>query len=426
MLLSALSQEPLAPSVPHRSTNMPPGPQEERKFLCAQRPQCERETTWSFIWKSEQLYRTRKVFTAVVGRQSPSGKSSASSPQTLRDHWFLFLSSRLLLRYRSIRHLHYHSAMSSVRTVTLIDSHTEGEPTRVVLEGAPDLGLGSVAQRLERFRAEFAGFRSGVVCEPRGSEVVVGALLLEPQGSTAVAGVIFFNDVGYLGMCGHGTIGVVTTLAHLGRISAGWHTLETPVGDVRACLHADGSVSVNNVASYRFRAGVRVDVAGHGTFRGDIAWGGNWFFLVDEPPCELSQVNRGQLVEIATAIRDALANQRITGADGQVIDHVEFFSTPSRVKNSARNFVLCPGASYDRSPCGTGTSAKMACLHADGKLAEGEVWRQEGILGTVFEGSITVGEDGRIHPTIRGRAWITGESKLLFAADDPFRDGIRR
>ena len=269
----------------------------------------------------------------------------------------------------------------------MIDSHTEGEPTRVVVGGGPDLGTGSVGQKLERLRTEFDGVRSGLVCEPRGSEVVVGALLVEPESAEAEAGVIFFNDVGCLGMCGHGTIGVVTTLAHMGRISAGWHTLETPVGDVRACLHADGSVSVNNVASYRFRAGVRVDVAGHGTFRGDIAWGGNWFFLVDEPPCELSLANRGQLVQIATAIRDALAKQRITGADGHVIDHVEFFSTPSNVENSSRNFVLCPGASYDRSPCGTGTSAKMACLHADGKLAEGEVWRQEGILGTVFEGS---------------------------------------
>jgi 4-hydroxyproline epimerase len=308
--------------------------------------------------------------------------------------------------------------------VHVLDSHTEGEPTRVVISGAPDLGKGTLPDRLHILRTQFDSFRSSVVCEPRGSEVVVGALLLEPASSDSSAAVIFFNDVGYLGMCGHGTIGLVTTLAHMGRIKPGKHTIETPVGNVSAHLHDDGSVTVNNVPSFRYRASVEVEVPDYGHFVGDIAWGGNWFFLIGDHPYKLTLTNRAQLVAASTAIRQSLQNFGITGSNDALIDHIEFFSAPMNSENSSRNFVLCPGASFDRSPCGTGTSAKMACLHADGKLADGEVWKQEGILGTVFEGSIEEGAEGRVHPSIRGRAWMTGESKLSFASDDPFRNGI--
>jgi 4-hydroxyproline epimerase len=310
-------------------------------------------------------------------------------------------------------------------SVDVIDSHTEGEPTRVVIAGGPDLGSGTIAERLQRFRSEFDHFRSGIVCEPRGSEVVVGALLLKPVSQDACAAVIFFNDVGYLGMCGHGSIGVLTTLAHLGRIRPGLHRLETPVGTVQATLHEDRSVTVENVPSYRYRAGVQVDVPGYGLFTGDIAWGGNWFFLVADPPCGLTAAHRHELVTAAVAIREALDANGITGADGAMIDHIEFFSAPEDKTNSSRNFVLCPGASFDRSPCGTGTSAKMACLYDDGKLAPGATWKQEGILGTVFQGSIREGSDGQVNPSIRGRAWISGESKLVFDAEDPFSWGIK-
>jgi 4-hydroxyproline epimerase len=309
--------------------------------------------------------------------------------------------------------------------VQVIDSHTEGEPTRVVIAGGPDLGSGSLAERLQRFRREHDGFRAAVVCEPRGSEVVVGALLMEPVEKTLAAAVIFFNDVGYLGMCGHGTIGVVTTLAHMRRIGPGEHRIETPVGIVSATLNAKGSVTVANVASYRHRAAVAIEVPGFGSFIGDVAWGGNWFFLVGEHPYELIAENRAELVRVTSAVRDALAAHGITGSNGEPIDHIEFFSAPVDPRNSSRNFVLCPGASFDRSPCGTGTSAKMACLYADGKLAPGEVWRQEGILGTVFEGTIEAFGSGPVLPKIKGRAWITGESTLLFDAADPFAEGIR-
>ena len=316
------------------------------------------------------------------------------------------------------------SPMLPLSSCRIVDSHTAGEPTRVVISGGPELGSGSIPERLAYFRSRFDSFRSGVVCEPRGSEVVVGALLVEPIKPEAAAAVIFFNDVGYLGMCGHGTIGLITTLAHLGRIKPGIQLIETPVGDVSACLNADGSVTVASVASYRYRAAVAVDVPGFGRFSGDIAWGGNWFFLIGEHSYAITPANRNQLLAAATAVREALQASAITGEDGQLIDHVEFFSEPQDPANSSRNFVLCPGASFDRSPCGTGTSAKMACLYADGAMSPGDLWRQEGILGTVFTGSFEAAGTGQILPKITGKAWITGESTLMFKDDDPFGAGI--
>ncbi len=311
----------------------------------------------------------------------------------------------------------------SFPSVRVIDSHTEGEPTRVVIDGGPDLGDGALSDRVLRFRAQHDRFRSGVVCEPRGSDVVVGALLCKPIKPDCATGVIFFNDVGYLGMCGHGTIGVVRTLAYLGRIEPGKHKIETPVGCVAAELHHDGQISITNVPSYRYRAAVSVDVPRLGPVVGDIAWGGNWFFLIGDHSWDLHLANRSQLIEVTHAIRAALWEQGVTGEDGAMIDHIELFSAPLIPENSSRNFVLCPGASFDRSPCGTGTSAKMACLFADGKLAAGAPWRQEGILGTHFTGSVQPAGE-RVVPTLTGSAWITADTTLLFDACDPFAAGI--
>ncbi|HEV2275462.1 MAG TPA: proline racemase family protein [Acidobacteriaceae bacterium] len=312
---------------------------------------------------------------------------------------------------------------SAQRRVEVVDSHTAGEPTRVIVSGGPDLGSGDLKSRLHILRTRHDCFRSAVVCEPRGSEVVVGALLTEPAGESATAAVIFFNDVGYLGMCGHGTMGVIATLAHLGRIAPGRHDIETPVGTVRAHLHADHRVSVENVPSYVYRTDVAVEVRGFGTFQGDIAWGGNWFFLVSDHTFDLDAANRSELLAVSTAIRAALRGNGITGRNGATIDHIELCGPAREKVNSGRNFVLCPGASFDRSPCGTGTSAKMACLHAAGQLPPGTPWLQEGILGTVFEGSVRVQGEAVI-PTITGRAWITAESTLLFDPQDPFPAGI--
>jgi 4-hydroxyproline epimerase len=308
--------------------------------------------------------------------------------------------------------------------VKAVDSHTAGEPTRVVIAGGPDLGSGDLQSKLHLLRAQYDWFRTATIAEPRGSDVVVGALLCEPSDPSAAAAVIFYNDVGYLGMCGHCTIGVVTTLAHLGRIGPGEHVIETPVGPVMARLHSDGRVSIENVPSYRHRADVPVEVPGYGCLRGDIAWGGNWFFLVSDHGLSLRIENRTDLLAVSTAIRGALIASGITGKDYGLIDHIELCGPASDPNNSGRNFVLCPGASFDRSPCGTGTSAKLACLHAAGELGLNEVWRQEGILGTVFEGSIHSINGADITPRITGRAWITGESTLYFDPSDPFRSGI--
>ena len=298
-----------------------------------------------------------------------------------------------------------------MQRIHVIDSHTAGEPTRVVISGGPELGGGPLSERLKRFREQHDRFRSAIVNEPRGSDVLVGALLLEPADRSRVAGVIFFNNVGYLNMCGHGTIGVVATLAHLKRIKAGEHRIETPVGIVEATLHEDGQVSITNVPSYRKAKGVTIKVEGLGKITGDVAWGGNWFFLVEDHPFKLDLANIEALTEATWRIRQA------TNAQGfPEVDHIELCA-------GSKNFVLCPGKAYDRSPCGTGTSAKLACLAADGKLAEGETWTQESIIGSRF--TATYKREGeKIRPIITGCAFITGEATLLLHPNDPFCWGI--
>jgi 4-hydroxyproline epimerase len=312
-----------------------------------------------------------------------------------------------------------------VLRIQIVDSHTGGEPTRVVVEGGPALGTGSLAERRERFRAGFDHYRSAIIDEPRGPLAAVGALLCEPVDPDCRAGVIFFDNAGYLGMCGHGTIGLVVTLAHLGRISPGRHRLETPVGLIAAELHADQRVTVTNVPSYRFATGVSVDVPGHGRVTGDVAWGGNWFFLMSEPDRSLSLDQAPVLTDYAARIRQALLAAGVRGASGAEVDHIELFG-PSAHADS-RNFVLCPGNAYDRSPCGTGTSAKLACLYAEGKLRPGELWRQESITGSVFEGRVGVdpSRQDRVVPEITGIAYITGESTLLIDERDPLAWGLR-
>lgn len=307
--------------------------------------------------------------------------------------------------------------------IVVLDSHTAGEPTRCVVAGGPDLGRGSLAERLERLRREHDDLRRAILCEPRGSDVVVGAWILPPDDPQSATAVIFFNNAGYLGMCGHGTIGLAVTLAHMGRIAPGRHRIETPVGRVMVELRDANTARIENVQAYRHAAKVTVDVPGHGAVTGDVAWGGNWFFLVEKHGFELALAHVEELTAFTWEVRKALNAAGVTGADGAEIDHIELFGPPVSAENHSRNFVLCPGKAYDRSPCGTGTSAKMACLVADGKLKPGETWRQEGVLGTVFEGSVRV-EGERVIPTITGSAYMTAESTLLYDAADPFRAGI--
>lgn len=316
----------------------------------------------------------------------------------------------------------------------IIDSHTGGEPTRVVvgladgLHGIIGLDSGSLMERRELLRSKYDWIRSACINEPRGHNAMVGALLCEPVNPDCVAGVIFFNNVGYLSSCIHGTIGLTITLAHMGRITTGKHRIETPIGEVGAVLHEDGSVTVENVPSYRYQADVVVDVPNYGEIIGDIGWGGNWFFLVDVDDCdsgpEVMPENIAELTRFSSAISKALADQGITGEDGGAVDHIEIFGAPTPGVADSRNFVLCPGLEYDRSPCGTGVSAKLACLHADGKLREGEIWRQASILNTVFEGRVEVCGENRIIPFVTGSAYVTAEATLILQEDDPFKHGI--
>jgi len=310
-----------------------------------------------------------------------------------------------------------------MKRIQILDSHTGGEPTRLVVSGFPDLGAGSMAERRALLASQHDAWRAATVLEPRGNDVIVGALLCAPQDPANTAGVIFFNNTGYLGMCGHGTIGLVASLAYLGRITPGEHRIETPVGTVTTTLHEDGAVSVRNVPAYRLHHQLAVDVPGYGRVAGDVAWGGNWFFLVADHGQRVASDNLEALTAYTCAIQQALKDQGIRGDNGGEIDHIELFADDDNA--DSRNFVLCPGKAYDRSPCGTGTSAKVACLAADGKLQPGQVWRQASIIGSQFEASYALQGDGKVIPTLRGRAYMSAEATLLIDDNDPFGWGIR-
>ena len=310
-------------------------------------------------------------------------------------------------------------------SIEVVDSHTEGEPTRVVIGGWPQPAGATMAARRDELRDRWDHLRRAVVCEPRGHQAVVGALLTPPVTPGALAGVVFFDNAGYLGMCGHGSIGVVRTLEFLGRLGSGGVTIDTPVGTVGAELAGDGSVTIRNVPARCHARDVAVDVPGLGRMLGDVAWGGNWFFLTQLPGEAITLANAERLGRLTTAIKQALAAAHITGEDGAEIDHVEVFGPPQRTDADSRNYVLCPGGAYDRSPCGTGTSAKLATLHARGQLQPGQLWRQEGVTGGLFTGWLTH-EGGQLIPHIRGRAFVTGRSTLLFDPQDFFRQGIGR
>lgn len=308
-----------------------------------------------------------------------------------------------------------------MQRIKIIDSHTGGEPTRLVVDGYPDLGNCSMLECRALLAADHDAWRRATVLEPRGNDVIVGALLCPPVDPQNAAGVVFFNNTGYLGMCGHGTIGVIASLAHLGRIQPGKHGIETPVGTVQTTLHEDGSVSVQNVPAWRLHNAMALDVPGYGAVVGDVAWGGNWFFLVATPAQRVASNNLAVLSTFATAVQKALLDQGIRGSDGGAIDHIELFGDDDTA--DSRNFVLCPGGAYDRSPCGTGTSAKLACLAADGKLKPGEIWHQASIIGSQFEASYAL-RDNQLIPTLRGRAFISAEATLIIDPRDPFAWGI--
>jgi 4-hydroxyproline epimerase len=310
--------------------------------------------------------------------------------------------------------------------IPFLDSHTGGEPTRLITSLPFDLGTGSVADKLSTLKAHHDDLRRTVLLEPRGSDVLVGAYLVSPADPTCQFGVIYFNNVGYLGMCGHGTIGLIASLAYLGKVQPGVIRVETPVGVVEATLHKNeageypNKVSVQNIPAYRYLTHVPVTIDGK-TIHGDVAWGGNWFFLCHDHGLEVNMQNLEALTEFSWRVREQFTANGITGANGAEIDHVELFaSTPEA---DSKSFVLCPGKAYDRSPCGTGTSAKLACLYGDGKLQVGQTWKQQSVVGSIFEGSVQLDGD-KIIPTITGEAWVMAEGTILVDERDPFGKGI--
>jgi 4-hydroxyproline epimerase len=323
-----------------------------------------------------------------------------------------------------------------MKRIPFLDSHTGGEPTRLITSLPFDLGTGPVADKLSTLKTNHDDLRRTVLLEPRGSDVLVGAYLVPPADPTCQFGVVFFNNVGYLGMCGHGTIGLIASLAYLGKVQPGIIRVETPVGVVEATLHSSplpqgeglgvrageypNKVSVQNIPAYRHLTHIPVTVAGK-TIHGDVAWGGNWFFLVHDHGMDVNMSNLEALTDFAWRIREQLNANRITGANGAEIDHVELFAATDEA--DSKSFVLCPGKAYDRSPCGTGTSAKLACLYGDGKLKVGQTWRQQSVVGSIFEGSIQI-QDNRIIPTITGEAWVMSEGTILVDERDPFGKGI--
>jgi 4-hydroxyproline epimerase len=309
----------------------------------------------------------------------------------------------------------------------VVDSHTGGEPTRVIVAGGPPLGSGPMTQRRDRLATNHDDFRTSVVGEPRTGEATVGALLCDPEDSANTTGVIFFDSAGYLGMCGHGTIGVISTLAYLRRIQPGAHTIETPVGKVETRLHPDGAVTFTNVPSYRTQRSVSVSVPKFGPIKGDVAWGGNWFFLVENSPLPLVPNRIPELTSLSLAIREALRAAAVRGGGGESIEHVALYDELHRSSGTdSRNFVLCPGGAYDRSPCGTGTSARLACLYADGRLALDRPYWQESIIGSRFEAKVSQATGDRVIPQITGSAHVVAESELVLDPRDPFGHGFGR
>lgn len=301
-------------------------------------------------------------------------------------------------------------------TLTYIDSHTGGEPTRLVTSGLPDFGAGTVADQATVFARDFDHYRRAIVNEPRGNDVLVGAALVPASVPEADIGVIFFNNVGLLGMCGHGTIGVIASLPDLPSTVR----IETPVGLVVANRNEDNSVSITNVRSYVVAEKISVDVPDFGVVEGSVAYGGNTFLLVTNHPWS-NGISISDVRAMTHYCEAVLSSAR---AVDPTIDHVELFAPSQCTENDSRNFVLCPGGQYDRSPCGTGTSAKLAWLYANAKLKAGEPYRQESVTGSVFTGKVEEHPDGGVVPTITGTAFVTARGELVIDPADALGWGI--
>jgi proline racemase len=327
--------------------------------------------------------------------------------------------------------------------IQAVDSHTAAEPTRVITGGLPTIRGATMAEKRDQLRQEHDSIRKSLVLEPRGHDAIVLAFLLPPTRDDADLGVVFANDAGYLGMCGHGSIGLVTTAVAMGLVPAVEPVteiaLDTPVGLIRCRVAVEAgrpkSVTITNVPSFLYRQRVIVDVHGFGKVAADVAYGGNWFAFVeaDQLGLVVEKSHLPVLMQAATAIREALVREGVRGihpetGEEETVDHIKLFEALDGEHLGARSLTLCPGTAYDRSPCGTGTSAKLAVLHAKGELKQGEVFDSESVLGTKFMarivGETTVGKYPAIVPEITGSAWITSFATFVIDPDDPCRLGI--
>jgi proline racemase len=324
-----------------------------------------------------------------------------------------------------------------------VDSHTAGEPTRIVTGGLPPVAGATMAEKRAALRIRHDALRRALVHEPRGHDAIVVAYLVPPCHPDAHAGVVFCNDVGYLGMCGHGAIGVATVLVGMGMVPAQEPetrvVLDTPAGLVPCRVAVSNgrarAVTITNVPSFQFRQRAIAAVPGFGKVAADIAWGGNWFAFVEAAQLGLhvDKAHLPQLLPAAIAVREALAANGVRGVhpesgEEQLVDHVKLFDALEGPTPGARAMTLCPGTAYDRSPCGTGTSAKLAVLHSKGELGVGEWFTSESVIGTRFRARIAattqVGQFAAIVPEIEGAAYVTGLQTFVLDPEDPCVHGL--
>ncbi len=331
--------------------------------------------------------------------------------------------------------------MRSIRTLHAVDSHTEGMPTRVVVGGVGVIPGATMAERRLHFVAEMDDLRTLLMCEPRGHSAMSGAILQPPTRPDCDWGVLYIEVSGCLPMCGHGTIGVATVLVETGMVEVVEPVttirLDTPAGlvvvDVAVQDGAARSVTLTNVPSFSVALDRSVDVPGLGRVDYDLAFGGNFYAMVDLERLHLpfDRAFQQPILQAGLDIMDAinLADRPVHPEDPGIAGchHVALIAPGSTAAHSRHAMAIHPGW-FDRSPCGTGTSARMAQLHARGELPLGQDFVNESFIGTRFVGRLvaeaTVGGVPAVVPTITGRAWVTGTAQYTLDPTDPFPAGF--
>jgi proline racemase len=331
--------------------------------------------------------------------------------------------------------------MKFSRVIECIDAHTVGEATRITVAGAPFFKGSTVMEQKQDMAANHDWLRKVLIFEPRGHLDMFGAILVKPNHPEADFGVIFTDSGGYLNMCGHGSIGVSTALVETGyiKMKEPYTTLnlEAPAGLIRVKVKVSScqveSVTLTNVPAFVYKKGCEINLPGAGKVKFDISFGGSFFAIVhaSELKLEIRPQNLGKLVPLALHMREII-NREIKVQHPLLpinkVDLVEIYDKPESKGANAKNVVIFGNGNVDRSPCGTGTSAKLALLHSEGKIGLNEPFVYESILNTKFTGLITeetkVGEFKAVVPQITGSAYITGFNKFVIDEHDPLKDGF--